>query len=105
MSESQAAFEGWSILELMGHRKLGGYARVQEVAGVPFLRIDVPSDPPVTQFYAPAAIYALTPTTETLARAFASTLRPAPVTRWELPEPRQPAGPDGDGEGDRYEDR
>jgi hypothetical protein len=34
---------GWCILELMGHRKMGGYVREQEVAGAGFLRIDVPS--------------------------------------------------------------
>lgn len=38
-------FEGWAILELMGHRRLGGYIREQEIAGQAFLRIDVPEHP------------------------------------------------------------
>ncbi len=35
--------EFWAILELMGHRRLGGYLSEQTVAGASFLRIDVPS--------------------------------------------------------------
>jgi hypothetical protein len=95
---AETAFEGWAILELMGHRKLAGYVREQEVAGSGFLRIDVPgegSDGSVaTQFYAPGALYCLTPTTEQVARRFAAGCRPEPVTRWELPAR---AGEDGDG--------
>lgn len=36
-------FAGWAILELMGHRRLGGYVTEQEIAGTASLRIDVPS--------------------------------------------------------------
>lgn len=39
---SEEAFEGWVVLELMGHRKLGGYLKEQEIGGVSMLRIDVP---------------------------------------------------------------
>lgn len=92
MSESEAKtgwpYEGWAILELMGHRKLGGYIRVVELAGAAFVRIDVPAEDvygAATQFYASAAIYAITPTMEETARALARGCRPAPVTRWELP--------------------
>jgi hypothetical protein len=91
MSEKET-FEGWCILELMGHRRLGGYVRAVELAGAPFLRIDVP-DPAAegqavaTQFYSPASVYCLTPTTEEVARALAASCRPAPVQRWELSAP------------------
>lgn len=43
MDEQSAKFEGWCVLELMGHRRLGGYVREQEIAGQGFLRIDVPA--------------------------------------------------------------
>lgn len=91
MSETEA-FEGWCVLELFGHRRLAGYVRGQEIAGASFLRIDVPGaewdrPPRATQFYSAAAIYALTPTTEAIARAFAEGHQPEPVTRWELPAP------------------
>lgn len=85
-------FEGWAILELMGHRRLAGYVREQNVAGAGFLRIDVP-DPKedaerpfsATQLYAPGAIYCITPTTEDIACRLARANQPAPVSRWELP--------------------
>lgn len=80
-------FEGWAILELMGHRVLGGYVREVEIAGCGMLRIDVPAigdSPSATQYYAPAAIYGMTPTTEGIARALAARNRPEPVMRWQL---------------------
>lgn len=70
---AETTFEGWAILELMGHRKLAGYLSEHEIAGKGFIRIDVPTEPPATQLYSPAAVYAITPTTEEVAR------------RWELP--------------------
>lgn len=95
---AETAFEGWAILELMGHRKLGGYVREQNVAGAGFIRIDVPlargEGNAATQFYAPGALYCLTPTTEDVARRFAAGCQPEPVTRWELPAPAR----DGDRE-------
>jgi hypothetical protein len=80
---------GWGILELMGHRKLGGLVSETTIAGASAIRIQVPGDEPDTWFadqtYSPAAFYCFTPTTEETARAFAKSSRPAPVTRWELP--------------------
>jgi hypothetical protein len=88
-------FEGWVILELMGHRRLAGYLREQEIAGEGFLRLDVPADAgtllerTATQFYRPGAVYCITPTTEETARAVAKIGQPDPVKRWELPAPTQ----------------
>lgn len=88
MAESK--FEGWAILELMGHRRLGGYVSEATLAGGAFLRIDVPAEQegtkPATQFYAPHSVYCLTPTTEAMARAVAKMAQPAPVHQWELPQ-------------------
>jgi hypothetical protein len=81
-------FEGWVILELMGHRRLGGYLSEQEVAGAKLLRIDVPKaegeGDVASQLYSSAAVYCITPTTEELARAVARRAQPTPVTRYEL---------------------
>jgi hypothetical protein len=85
VNETDDAFEGWVILEVMGHRRLAGYLREQEIAGRAFLRIDVPTVPPSTQFYGPESVYCLTPTTEETARAACGISRVAPVARWELP--------------------
>lgn len=90
MTNESASFEGWAILELMGHRKLGGYLREETIAGGAFIRIDVPNDEgegnKATQFYAPASVYCITPTTEDMARAIARRTFDPPVHRWELPQ-------------------
>ena len=77
-------FEEWAILELMGHRKLAGKVSEATIGGAAFIRIDVPGA--ASQFYSPAAVYCITPTTEELAMRIAQNHAPAPVTRWELSE-------------------
>ena len=53
--------------------------------GTRMCRIDIPSEPPVTQFYSAGAIYAVTPTTEEVCRAFAQQQgAPTPINRWDL---------------------
>ena len=91
----ETTFEGWAILELMGHRRLAGYVRETTIAGAGFLRLDVPSNEAnagpdeagmeATQFYPPSSVYCLTPTSEAAARAVAVRSRPEPVRRFELP--------------------
>lgn len=92
MTETETTFEGWAVLELMGHRRLAGYVSEANVAGAAMLRLDVPGkddDVAATQFYSASALYCLTPTTEDLARAFAQQAQPEPVRRWELPAPAE----------------
>jgi hypothetical protein len=92
-TDEQSGFESFAILELMGHRRLGGFVREVQIAGAGFLRIDVPGDADgethSTQFYPPSSVYCLTPVSEEAARIVAKTTRPEPVTRWELPPPRR----------------
>lgn len=88
MTESANPYEGFAVLELMGHRRLGGFVSEVEFGGGKFIRIDVPGEgdePVATQLYGPSAVYCLTPTTEEMARAVAAHNRPAPVHRYELP--------------------
>jgi hypothetical protein len=83
LSEPSEPFDSFAILELFGHRRLAGRVRSVEVAGAGMFRIDIPaSDGSVaaTQFYAPAAVFSLTPTTEEVARAAAARSGDAPVT-------------------------
>ena len=84
MSEKSKTFEEWCILELFGHRKLAGKVSEYTIGGAAFVRIDIPGS--ATQFYNPSAVYCITPTTEELARQFATLHTPEPVTRWELPD-------------------
>lgn len=85
---SASSFEEWSILEIMGHRRLGGLVTEAEIGGIPLLRIDVyeadAEAPVATQYYGKAAVYCLTPTTEATARALGRYFS-APVSRYELP--------------------
>jgi hypothetical protein len=88
MSDHEKGFEGWAILELTGHRRLGGRLSEATIAGGGFIRIDVPHPNEAgvftaSQFYSPAAVYAITPTTEEIACAIARGA-PEPVSRWDL---------------------
>ena len=68
MSESSngIAFEGFAILELMGHRVRGGYVKDVEMFGGKMLRIDIPIEKgkTITEFYGCSAVYALRPCSE-----------------------------------------
>lgn len=88
-TQEQEKIDGWAVLELMGHRRLGGRVKETTVAGAPFIRIDIPGGEKdgkdfATQFYAPGAVYAITPCSEEAARKLATLNRPQPVTRWEI---------------------
>jgi hypothetical protein len=85
---NKMGFADWAILEVLGHRRLAGYVTEVELAGAGFLRIDIPglqAGAMTSQFYGPSAVYALTPTSEETARAFAVRNQPAPIHRWDLP--------------------
>ena len=67
------AFEGWAIVEVMGHRTRPGFVTEVEVAGGKLLRVDIPTvDGDVTEFYGTASIYSLRPCSEEIAREAAS---------------------------------
>jgi hypothetical protein len=102
-------FNGWAIVECMGHRRLAGKVTETTVAGQGMLRVDVPAVaattyspavPEFTQFVAPSSLYALTPCTEEVARAAAAASRSSPVTalnlQLALPAPAGDRGVDDD---------
>jgi hypothetical protein len=108
MENAQEPFEGWCLLELMGHRRIAGFISEASIAGGSFVRIDVPGDSrsaPATQFYAPGSIYAITPITEELARRFAERARPAPVSEYDLPPRPMLARVEGEDELDEETDQ
>lgn len=90
MEEEQHGYAEWSIMELMGHRRLGGFVCETTLAGAGVLRIDIPmhAGGTCTQFYPPAALYCLTPVSEEIARAVARENQPRPISQWELPPAR-----------------
>jgi hypothetical protein len=84
------AYEGWAIIELMGHRRYAGKVREAAQYGVSMLRIDVPEDDDLskysTHFYGGSSLYGVHPTNEATARALAKRSKPEPVQQWELPK-------------------
>jgi hypothetical protein len=99
-----APFDHWAILEIMGHQRYAGRVTEQVIAGAAFVRVDVPAGQGVeafTKLFGPGSIYAITPTTELLARGVAAELGQRPVEIYDLPEEmrrklapsRQPALP------------
>jgi hypothetical protein len=96
MTHSQGSednsYQGWAILELMGHVKLAGKLSEQKLAGMSFLKIDIPARPgtavegefSATQFINPSSIYRLHPVAEEVARAVAASIAPDPVTKWDV---------------------
>jgi hypothetical protein len=64
-------FEGWAIVELMGHRVRPGKCKEVEMAGGKMLQVDIPisDDDFVTEFYTSQALYSIRPATEEIARA------------------------------------
>lgn len=103
-------FEGWAILELMGHRTRHGYLREVEIAGGKMFRIDIPvtDTENVTEYYGCSAVYSMRPAHERLVRDqmrdYGDDPRPvAPLDyrpREQLPAP-EPPPPDFDPDDER----
>lgn len=92
VNEENKSFEGWAIIELMGHNMVAGFASEQVIAGTAMLRVDVPEvgeQPAFTKFFGGSAIYAVTPTTQEVATAAAGRLTIRPVQEWVVPTRRQ----------------
>lgn len=84
-SQQEQTFEGYAIVELMGHNIVAGHIREQTIAGAAMLRVDVPAvgnRPAYTKFYAPSAIYAITPADEHTANVAAQNLAVTPISPW-----------------------
>lgn len=98
MSENQK-FEGWAVVEMLGHKKLAGMVSEQVLAGTALIRVDVPETahqrevsgfgghtvevkPAYTKFVGVGSIYCITPCSEAIARQCATVLE-----RWNDPIP------------------
>lgn len=82
-------FDQWCLVELFGHQRIAGRVTEQTVGGCAFVRVDVPAageQPEFTKLFGNGAIYAITPVTEEIARAAATSYRQVPITPYEIPE-------------------
>jgi len=90
----------WGLLELMGHQRIAGKLSEENFGGT-FIRVDVPEvndTPAYTKLFGQSAIYAVTFTSEEVARKLAERLRIVPVQPYEI-ESRNPSyqpDPDAD---------
>jgi len=90
MENEKSGFEGWAIVELMGRNVIAGYVSEQVIAGAALLRVDVPAterQSSYTKFFGGTSIYAITPTTEEIAKRAAERLNIRPVSEWVVPTP------------------
>jgi len=69
------AFEGWCVLELLGHRVRYGMVSEVTAFGEAFARIEMPTDPPTVELYSGKAIYGVRPASEATIRAYHSPRR------------------------------
>ena len=95
MPDTAETFREWAIVELMGHQRMAGMVSEVQIAGAGMIRIDVPAvngQAEFCRFISPAALYAINPVTEEIARGLAARVSSAPVHRYELPAlPSHPA--------------
>lgn len=92
---NETAYEGWAIVELMGHRVIAGQVSEASQYGTAMLRVDVPGKEDgsacVTQFYGGSAIYSMTPCDKATA---CEVLK----RRYDLPDPVRLALPPAGGQ-------
>lgn len=81
------SFDGWAIVEMLGHRKRAGRVRTQPIGGTCFLEVKSESanGEPLTEFVNVASLYAFTPCTEEAARLVGKTCNPSPVELLAVP--------------------
>jgi hypothetical protein len=90
METEKTSFEGWAVVELMGRSIIAGQCSEVVIAGAAFLRVDVPANeeqPAFSKMYSAGAIYAITPTTEEVARVAAGRVHIRPIDLWVVPQP------------------
>jgi len=94
---SESSFEGWAVVEVMGHNQYAGHVKAEEFAGCNFIRVDVPEvngRPGFSKLLGTASIYAITPCTEAVARRANEQYYRQPLALVDLRPQLQPAGTD-----------
>lgn len=86
-TNERTAMEGWAILDMMGHLRMGGYVTEVEFAGARVGRIDVPAEgdePASTHLFGGQSIYRLSFVSEELARRAARSNPARPIDHYEI---------------------
>lgn len=91
MSEQTTSFsfDGFAIIEFMGHRRRAGKVRTAEIGGNAVFIVESSSSSAeggkMTEVYAASALYAMTPVSEEVATMAARSINPAPLSEYDLP--------------------
>lgn len=94
-TERQPAYEGYAIVELMGHNTIAGHISEVTIAGAAMLRVDVPAvgeQAAFTKFVGASAVYGITPTTQEIAERAAERLHVKPVSLYLVEPPVRISG-------------
>lgn len=92
MSEQATSFsfDGFAIIEFMGHRRRAGKVRTAEIGGNAVFIVESTSSSAeggkMTEVYAASALYAMTPVSEEVATMAARSINPAPLSEYDLPD-------------------
>ena len=98
-TDTNATFESWAIVEIMGHKRFAGLVTEQSIGGTSFVRIDVPEVttdggtalPAFSKLFGAQAVYCISPCTEETARAFARSFRSRAFELYEAPRLEAPS--------------
>ena len=110
MTTEVKPFEGWAVLEIMGHNKFAGLVSEQTIAGHGFIRIDVPEVelengtklPAFTKIFGAGSIYAISPCTEETAKAFVAMYRARAFSEYSIPRLTSNQRDDDDSDEDNF---
>jgi hypothetical protein len=86
--DEMKGFEGFAIVEIMGHVKVAGRCSEQPIAGTNFLRVDVPEhdgQKGYTRFFGGGSIYSITPTDEATVMIALKNIDVRPEETWVVP--------------------
>jgi hypothetical protein len=129
----QSAFEGWAVVELMGHQMEIGFVTTEAYGQAVMFRVDTPdlperefelispeyirgdwvpagskvkrpAVPPCTRLVAPGSLYAINPCTEEAARTALERVSPRPLILVEVAPGKALAAASTDADGDLDED-
>jgi len=99
-NQQQDTLDVWAVVEVLGHHVYAGRVTETTLAGVAFLRVDIPELPDraaaFTKYVGGSSIYAITPCTEAVARRVAEERRARPVELVDLNARPAIAAPDDD---------
>jgi len=122
MEEGQAKFEGWAVVEMMGHQRVVGFVTTEHYGAAALFRVDTPElperefqtkqpgyvdgkwapagatvrrplSPPQTKLVGPGSIYAITPCTEETAMKAIENMMSRPLILLSIPDTAKPLLP------------